>query len=199
LVRNTLLLWLAFFINLLAVYFLMSWLPSILIDAGFLIRNAINVSALFSLGGAVGALLLAHLMSKYGSRQMLTWFFSLAALLCAVVVRFVGSSPFFLTAIIFLSGFLTISAQIGMNATAAGVYPAAIRATGVGWALGIGRIGAITGPVIGGVLASLRLDIQGYFLIFGMLLIVATVAITLLQFEDKPASQPGGKPVSVVG
>jgi MFS family permease len=86
-----------------------------------------------------------------------------------------------------------------MNATAAGIYPAAIRATGVGWALGIGRIGAITGPVIGGVLASLRLDIQGYFLIFGMLLIVATVAITLLQFDDKPATQSGGKPVNVAG
>jgi MFS transporter, AAHS family, 4-hydroxybenzoate transporter len=198
LVRNTLLLWLAFFINLLAVYFLMSWLPSILIDAGFLVSNAINVSALFSLGGAVGALLLAQLMSKYGSRQMLTWFFSLAALLCAVVIRLVGSSPFFLTLIIFLSGFLTISAQIGMNATAAGVYPAAIRATGVGWALGVGRIGAITGPVIGGVLASLRLDIQGYFLIFGVLLIVAAAAIASLQFDDRPATQPGGKPVSVV-
>ena len=86
-----------------------------------------------------------------------------------------------------------------MNATAAGIYPAAIRATGVGWALGIGRIGAITGPVIGGVLASLRLDIQGYFLIFGVLLMVAATAIALLQFDDKPAMQPGGKPVSVVG
>ena len=199
LARNTLLLWLAFFINLLALYFLMSWLPSILVDAGFLISKAINVSVLFSLGGALGALLLAQLMSKYGSRQMLTVFFALAAFLCTGVVRLGGSSPVFLMLVIFLSGFLTISAQIGMNATAAGIYPTDIRATGVGWALGIARVGAITGPVIGGVLASLRLDIQGYFLIFGMLLMVAAVAIALLQFDDKPAMQPGGKPVSVVG
>jgi MFS transporter, AAHS family, 4-hydroxybenzoate transporter len=101
--------------------------------------------------------------------------------------------------VIFLSGFLTISAQVGMNATAAGIYPTDIRATGVGWALGLGRVGAITGPVIGGVLASLRLDIQGYFLIFGLLLAVAAVAVALLQFDDKPALQPGGKPISVVG
>jgi MFS family permease len=86
-----------------------------------------------------------------------------------------------------------------MNATAAGIYPTDIRATGVGWALGLGRVGAITGPVIGGVLASWRLDIQGYFLIFGLLLTVAAVAIALLQFDDKPAAQPGGKPVSVAG
>ncbi len=164
LARNTLLLWLAFFINLLALYFLMSWLPSILVDAGFLISKAINVSVLFSLGGALGALLLAQLMSKYGSRQMLTVFFALAAFLCTGVVRLGGSSPVFLMLVIFLSG----------------------------------RVGAITGPVIGGVLASLRLDIQGYFLIFGMLLMVAAVAIALLQFDDKPAMQPGGKPVSVV-
>jgi MFS transporter, AAHS family, 4-hydroxybenzoate transporter len=199
LARNTLLLWLAFFINLLALFFLMTWLPAILVDAGFLISKAINVSVLFSLGGAIGALLLAQLMSKYGSRQMLTVFFSLAAFLCAVVVRLGGSSPFFLMLVIFLSGFLTISAQVGMNATAAGIYPTDIRATGVGWALGLGRVGAITGPVIGGVLASLRLDIQGYFLIFGLLLTVAAVAVALLQFDDKPALQPGGKPVSVAG
>jgi AAHS family 4-hydroxybenzoate transporter-like MFS transporter len=198
LARNTLLLWLAFFINLLAIYFLMSWLPSILVNSGFLISKAINVSVLFSLGGALGALLLAQLMTLYGSRQVLTWFFSLAALLCVIVVRLAGGSPLILTSIIFLSGFLTISAQIGLNATAAGVYPADIRATGVGWALGIARVGAITGPVIGGVLASLQLDIQEYFLFFGMLLLVAAVAIALLQFDDKPALQPGGKPVRVV-
>jgi AAHS family 4-hydroxybenzoate transporter-like MFS transporter len=115
-----------------------------------------------------------------------------------VVVRLVGASAFFLTLIIFLSGFLTISAQIGLNATAAAIYPTDIRATGVGWALGIARVGAIVGPVIGGVLAALRLDIQGYFLIFGLLLTVAAVAIALLQFDDKPARQTGGKPVSVV-
>ena len=199
LARNTLLLWLAFFINLLALYFLMSWLPAILVDTGFLISKAINISVLFNLGGAIGALLLAQLMSKYGSRQMLTVFFALAAFLCTGVVRLGGSTPVFLMLVIFLSGFLTISAQIGMNATAAGVYPTDIRATGVGWALGIARVGAITGPVIGGVLASLRLDIQGYFLIFGMLLMVAAIAIALLQFDDKPAMQPGGKPASVVG
>lgn len=199
LARNTLLLWLAFFINLLALFFLMTWLPSILIDAGFLISKAINVSVLFSLGGAIGALLLAQLMTLYGSRRMLAVFFSLAAFLCVVVVRLIGSSPFFLMLVIFLSGFLTISAQVGMNAMVASIYPTGIRATGVGWALGLGRVGAITGPVIGGVLASLRLDIQGYFLIFGLVLTIAAIAIALIQFNDKPVIQPGGKPMNVVG
>lgn len=186
LARNTLLLWVSFFINLLALFFLMTWLPAILVETGLLISKAINVSVLFSLGGAIGALLLAQLMTTYGSRQMLTLFFSLAAFLCTVVVRLGGSSLFFIMLVIFLSGFLTISAQVGLNATAAGIYPTDIRATGVGWALGIARVGAITGPVIGGVLASLRLDIQGYFLIFGLLLTVAAVAIALIQFNDKP-------------
>jgi AAHS family 4-hydroxybenzoate transporter-like MFS transporter len=176
---------------LLALYFLMSWLPTILVDAGLFLSKAINMSVLFSLGGALGALLLAQLMSTYGSRQMLTVFFVLAALLCTVVVRLGGSSPGFLMLVIFLSGFLTISAQVGLNATAAGIYPTDVRATGVGWALGLGRIGAITGPIIGGVLAALRLDIQGYFFIFGMVLMIAAVAVALLQFNDKPVGQGG--------
>jgi AAHS family 4-hydroxybenzoate transporter-like MFS transporter len=187
LARNTLLLWLAFFINLLAMYFLMSWLPAILVEAGFLIDRAINVSVLFSLGGAVGALILAQLMSRYGSRQMWTVFFFTAAFLCAIVIQLTGSSLLFMMRTIFLSGFLTISAQIGMNAMAAGIYPTDVRATGVGWALGIARVGAIAGPVIGGFLAMFRLDIQGYFLIFGLLLTVAAVAIMLIQFNDRPA------------
>src|SRR5262249_32831645 len=112
LVRNTLLLWLAFFNNLLALYFLMSWLPALLVSAGLFLSKAINMSVLFSLGGALGALLLAQLMTTYGSRQMLTVFFALAAFLCTVVVRLGGSSPGFLMLVIFLSGFLTISAQV---------------------------------------------------------------------------------------
>jgi AAHS family 4-hydroxybenzoate transporter-like MFS transporter len=194
LMHNTLLLWLAFFINLLALYFLMTWLPAILLTAGFAISKAINVSVLFGLGGALGALILAQLMTTYGSRLMLCVFFSLAAFLCAVVVRLIGSSPVFLMVIIFLSGFLTISAQVGLNALAAAIYPASIRATGVGWALGLGRIGAIAGPLIGGVLASLRLDIQGYFLIFGLILTIAAIAVALIHFHDQPVPQPEGAP-----
>ena len=187
LVRNTLLLWAAFFINLLAMYFLMTWLPAILVESGFVISKAINVAVLFSLGGALGGLILARLMARYGSRQMLMVFFFLAAFLCTVVIRLGGSAPTFLMVVIFLSGFLTISAQIGLNALAASIYPSDIRATGVGWALGIARVGAIAGPVLGGILAALGLDIQGYFLIFGLVLLVAAVAIALIQFNDKLA------------
>ena len=186
-VRNTLLLWLAFFINLLAMYFLMTWLPAILVASGFLISKAINVSVLFPLGGAIGGLILARLMALYGSRQMLIVFFFLAAFLCTVVVRLAGAAESFLMVVIFLSGFLTISAQIGLNALAASIYPTAIRATGVGWALGIARIGAIAGPVLGGILAALGLGIQGYFLIFGLVLLIAAIALAFIQFNDKPA------------
>ena len=188
LIRSTLLLWLAFFINLLAMYFLMTWLPAILVESGFLISKAINVSVLFSLGGAIGGLILARLMARYGSRQMLTLFFFLDAFVCTVVIRLAEFAPSLLLLVIFLSGFLTISAQIGLNALAASIYPTDIRATGVGWALGIARVGAIAGPVLGGVLAALGLDIQGYFLIFGLVLMIAAITIAFIQFNDKPVS-----------
>jgi AAHS family 4-hydroxybenzoate transporter-like MFS transporter len=117
---------------------------------------------------------------------MLTVFFVLAAFLCTVVIRLAGSSASLLMLVIFLSGFLTISAQIGLNALAASIYPTDIRATGVGWALGIARVGAIAGPVLGGILAALGLDIQGYFLLFGLVLMIAAIAIAFIQFDDKP-------------
>ena len=194
LARNTLLLWLAFFINLFALFFLMTWLPALLLKSGFVISKAINVAVLFSLGGAIGALLLAQLMTRYGSRLMLVVFFALAAFLCAVVVRSVDTSASFLMLIIFLSGFLTMSAQIGMNTLAAAIYPAGIRATGVGWALGLGRVGAISGPVIGGILASLQLTIQDYFLLFGLVLAIAAIAVMAIQFVDQPAARPRIEP-----
>lgn len=183
LARNTLLLWLAFFANLLAMYFLMTWLPSLLVDAGLVISRAINMSMLFSLGGAVGALVLAHLMGKYGSQRVLTWFFAFAALLCVGMVRLVGAAPLFLMSIVFASGFLTMSAQVGLNAMAASLYPIRARTTGVGWALGIGRIGAITGPVLGGMLAALRLPIEDYFLLFGLVLTGAAVGVALIRYS----------------
>lgn len=188
LVRSTLLLWLAFFINLLAMYFLMTWLPSILVDSGFQISRAINVSVLFSLGGAMGGLILARLMTRYGSRQMLTIFFLLDAFVCTFVIRLAGYAPSLLFLVIFLSGFITIGAQIGLNALAASIYQTDIRSTGVGWALGIARFGAIAGPVLGGVLAASGWDIQDYFLIFGLVLMIAAIAVAFIQFNDRPGT-----------
>ena len=172
---DTLKLWAAFFTNLIAVYFLISWVPTLLVEAGFEPGQAALGSVALNLGGAVGPLLLAAVSARYGTR----WAIPASLLLAAVSVAMTGQvahSRGLLFTLIFLCGFFTFGAQISLNSLAAYIYPTHARSTGVGWALGIGRIGSILGPVVGGMLLQLALGLPTYFLAFSTLLIAAAGA-----------------------
>jgi AAHS family 4-hydroxybenzoate transporter-like MFS transporter len=149
----TLLLWLMFFMNLLNLYFLNSWLPTMMNDNGIALRTAIVITTLFQIGGAIGAILLGRLIDRRLSFRILAW-----AYLCAAASIFLigeaGASIGLLVLTVFAAGFCVVGGQTGSNAVAAEFYPTAMRSTGVGWALGIGRIGSIIGPTLGGILLS---------------------------------------------
>jgi AAHS family 4-hydroxybenzoate transporter-like MFS transporter len=151
--RVTLLLWTMFFMNLLNLWFLNNWLPTIMHDAGMRIETASLVTSLFQIGGLVGSLALAGIWGRRLSFGML----ALIYLSAAVFILFIGeagvSIPLLVVAV-FASGMSVVGGQTASNALAADFYPTAIRATGVGWALGIGRVGSILGPILGGVLLS---------------------------------------------
>jgi len=147
------LLWVAFFMNLLVMYFLVNWLPTLLKGAGLPLGVAILSTATLNLGGVVGAIALGRLIDRYSPYIVLGTAFAASSVFIGVIA--LGGTH--LTTLLIgaaLSGFGVIGAQIGCNALAAAVYPTAIRATGVGWALGVGRIGAIVGPLVGGVLLA---------------------------------------------
>lgn len=148
----TLLLWLMFFANLLDLYFVNSWMPKIMHDVGMPQGRAIVITTLFQVGGSVGALVIGRLFDRNLSFRVL----ALGYLIAAVCVFLIGesSSTVWLIATVFASGFGVVGAQNGANAMAAEVYPTEARSTGVGWALGIGRIGSILGPVVGGMLVG---------------------------------------------
>ena len=84
----------------------------------------------------------------------------------------------------FLAGFGVVGAQIGMNALAAGLYPTAIRSTGVGWALGVGRIGSIIGPLAGGILLSLGWNAQSVVLVAAIPALLAGMAVIVLRGRE---------------
>ncbi|RLA15707.1 MAG: MFS transporter [Gammaproteobacteria bacterium] len=178
--RDTLLLWAAFFTNLIVVYFLISWTPTLFSTLSDEPGQGVKGALILNLGGAVGPLLLAWLTSRYGSKRMLPIVFVLGAIVIIGIGQ-VGDSINLVTVGIFLAGFLTFGAQIGMNALAASIYPTASRATGVGWALGIGRWGSILGPVIGGILLARNLGMPVYFTFFGSILLLSALAIGLLD------------------
>jgi AAHS family 4-hydroxybenzoate transporter-like MFS transporter len=147
----TLLLWTAFFSNLLVMYFLVNWLPSLLTIAGSSLSVATLSTALLNLGGIVGAVLLSRLINGPHALLVLVCAYGVAALALLLIARAEGSILILLTGA-GVAGAVVVGGQIAMNAVTASFYPAQIRATGVGWALGIGRIGSIIGPLLGGLL-----------------------------------------------
>lgn len=178
--RNTLLLWLAFFINLLVLFFLMNWLPKLLVDGGVPLAQAIRVTVMFNIGGVLGALVLAWLSARYNPRRMLAAFFALGAI--AIMTIGLGDGRFApVAAACFATGLFAGAAQVGLYPIATQVYPSAVRATGVGWAQAWGRIGSIFGPLAGGWLAVLEPRFAVYFLVFGAPLLVAAAAIAAMR------------------
>ncbi len=174
--RDTLLLWAAFFTNLIVVYFLISWTPTIFSALSDEPGQAVKGALVLNLGGATGPLLLAWLISRYGSKRMLPLVFLLGMVTIMGIGQVIDDVNL-VTIGIFFAGFFTFGAQIGMNSLAASIYPTASRATGVGWALGIGRWGSILGPVVGGMLLAIELPVAAYFTFFGSILLLAALAI----------------------
>jgi AAHS family 4-hydroxybenzoate transporter-like MFS transporter len=159
---GTLMLWIPFFMNLLILYFIVSWLPSLLRQAGMPVSAGITAVAAFSFGGIVGTLIQGSLMKTMGAfRAMVTEFFASLALILAASVAF--ESFELLMVITFILGITVQGAQGGLNVLAAMYYPTTMRSTGVGWALGIGRIGSIVGPLIGGAMLGLQWTAQQIF------------------------------------
>jgi MFS transporter, AAHS family, 4-hydroxybenzoate transporter len=143
----------------------------------------------FNLGGFVGGIVLGRLMDRGNPHAVLSAAYVLGAV-CIGSLGFLGFSiPLLMTAIV-MAGFCAVGGQTAANAVAANSYPTAIRATGVGWALGIGRIGSIIGPVIGGAALSAHLGLREIFLWAALPAIGAAIAILLLGRWTRPAVAP---------
>jgi AAHS family 4-hydroxybenzoate transporter-like MFS transporter len=173
--RVTLLLWVMFFMNLLDLYFISNWLPTVIHDIGIKVEVAIIITSLFQVGGIVGSLVLGRLLDRYLSFGVLALTY-LAAGLFVVLIGEVGASVPLLVGTVLAAGFGIIGGQTCSNALAAEFYPTAIRSTGVGWALGIGRVGSIIGPILGGELLLLAGGARRVFSAAAVPPLIATIA-----------------------
>src|SRR6266852_4561633 len=146
----TLLLWVVFFMSLLDLYFLSNWLPTVLNDLGASVSSAAAIGSMLQVGGVVGTFALGSIIDRFSFRALALVYF--AAVFAVGAIGQLGHSVVFVTMAIFAAGFCIVGGQIAANALAATFYPTSVRATGVGWALGIGRVGSIVGPLVGGAL-----------------------------------------------
>ena len=184
----TLMLWTMFFMNLLNLWFLNNWLPTIMNDAGIQVETASLVTSLFQIGGIVGALLLAGTLGSRLSFGILaaTYF---AAAVFILLIGEAGASVPLLILTVFASGMGVIGGQTVSNALSADFYPTAIRSTGIGWCLGIGRIGSILGPILGGLLLSYGGDARRVFWAAAVPALIATLAAMAVSLtRKKPAA-----------
>lgn len=149
----TLLLWGINFANLLNLFFLANWLPTIISGAGFGGRIGIALGIALQVGGVIGTVAMGLLIDRLGFSRVLVPGFLLAALSIAMIGQSGVSLPLLATAVM-VSGFCIVGAQPAVNALAATIYPTRVRATGIGWSLGIGRAGSIVGPVVAGYFVS---------------------------------------------
>jgi len=170
----TLLLWVVFFMSLLDLYFLSNWLPTVLNDLGASLSQAAVIGSMLQIGGVVGTVALGSVIDRFSFRALALVYF--AAVFAVGAIGQLGHSAVFVTVAIFAAGFCIVGGQIAANALAAGYYPTSVRATGVGWALGIGRVGAIVGPLIGGALLDMKWSAGEVFLMAAAAALCAALA-----------------------
>jgi AAHS family 4-hydroxybenzoate transporter-like MFS transporter len=154
--RFTVLLWIGMFLTLLNLYLIVNWLPTALHAEGFSAENAALVATAFHAGGILGTLLMAFAGDRIGPRPVLLMGYAVATVCLALFASTPAGSPALTSIVLIGAGAGIIGGQIGLIALSTMSYPIAIRSTGTGWALGVGRAGSILGPSIGGVVLALN-------------------------------------------
>jgi len=183
-VRATVLLCLAAFVAQLVIVYVVTWMPLVLASIGMPVTSAILASVAFSVGGIVGAIGLARIIDKDKSYRWLVITFFLSAISIAGI-GFLARNWYGLLAITFVTGVLTVGANIVLSAYSATVYPTAIRSTGVGWVVGWGRVGAIAGALFGTALVATGLSIETAYVIAAVPAIIGGIAIALVRAKHQ--------------
>ncbi|KPH01890.1 MFS transporter [Pseudomonas sp. RIT-PI-q] len=181
---RTLLLWLAFFCCMLMIYALSSWLPKLMANAGYSMGSSLSFLVALNVGAVLGAIFGGTLGDRMNLPKVLVIFLILAAV--SVSLLGVRSSMPVLYLLITVAGATTIGTQILLYACAAQFYGLSIRSTGMGWASGVGRSGAIVGPLLGGVLLGINLPLQLNFMAFAIPGVVAALAMVLFALIKEP-------------
>ncbi len=179
---NTLYLWTCYFLLMFSFYFVVSWTPKLLVDAGLTTGQGISAGVYLQAGGLVGAISLGLLGYKFKVPILTSVFFccGVAAMLFYGLVELSLVSLMLVAAVM---GFFLIGAMIGLYTIAPSVYPANVRVSGVGLAIGIGRLGAIVAPLAGGIILNSGYSTDEIFVIFSIPLILAAVAVYKIKLR----------------
>ena len=189
---QTVLLWVIFFCSLMNLFLFVYWMPEVLHLTGMTPPEAARATSFRELGAICAVLYLGLLIDRSGPERALTANYAAGIVFIAAIA--LAAMPYLLLVIvIFLSGMTIIGSQTGANATCGKLYPARMRTSGLGWALGIGRLGGIAAPALGGWLLSLGLPPRQIFLSACLFAAIAAVATGLLALRGVRAEPLAGR------
>ena len=184
LARSTIAFWVTSFMGLLLVYGLNTWLPQIMREAGYQLGAALALLLVLNAGGIAGLLVAGRVSDRIGNRRAtISWFAAAALFLALLSIKLPGVGIY---VSVFLAGVFVFSSQVLVYAYVGHVYPASARGTAMGTASGVGRAGAISGPLIGGWLLTVGLAYPWGFYIFAVVAAIGAVCIALVNRNPAP-------------
>lgn len=178
---STAMFWVAFFMCLFMVYALSSWLAKLMAGAGYSLGSALTFVLVLNFGAVIGAVGGGWLADRFHIKYVLVGMYALAAVSITMLGFKVPVEMLYL--LVGLAGASTIGTQIVTYAYAGQFYPAAVRSTGIGWASGVGRSGAILAPIVIGTLVGMALPLEWNFMAIAIPAVIATVAVSLIRHE----------------
>ena len=176
---GTLLFWLAFFMCLLMLYALGSWLPKLMMAAGYSLGSSLTFLLALNIGAVIGTAGGGMLADRFHIKPVIISMLTVG-ILALIGLGFNSPQPviYFLVS---LAGASSVGCSILLYSYVAQFYPLAVRSTGLGWASGVGRMGAIVGPIVIGFLLGLELPHKFNFLAVAVPAVLAVIAIAFIR------------------
>ena len=178
--RRTLLIWACFFLTMSSLYFVQTWTPKIMVDAGFDVSRGVSVGVLIQIGAVIGILALAALTTRL----------TIHATAALLMVSGFAAMALFSQAMAVLDVLMLVAVCIGLGVNASvvalyaiipEVYRPEVRATATGWAIGAGRLSAIIAPVVAGFLLGADVDLSTLYFLFALPMVVATACVLVAR------------------
>ena len=178
--KTTLALWAAFFMVMFTFYFVLSWTPKLLVDSGLSQAIGISGGVIINIGGIAGILLLGMGTTRFGP-QRLIGIYMIATTIAMLVFAFIGTKLILLCLTAIVIGFFLFGSIVGLYVITPRLYDAAVRSTGTGWAIGIGRLGAVLGPYLAGLMREEAWSVSVVFVFFSVPMLIACYSLSRIQ------------------
>jgi MFS transporter, AAHS family, 4-hydroxybenzoate transporter len=184
----TIVIWLMFALNMLDMYLLRSWLPTVFTSAGFSLQRAALTSSVLDGAGILGTVAVGWVLDRLNPCRVLALLYFAGGVFTALI-GFSIISPNLVVGAVALAGVGLLAAQNASNAVVVSLYPTYVRSTSIGWAIGVGRIGSIVGPLLGGLMLALHWDLRTLFMVSALPAIgAAALAMSLAHLARRSES-----------